>query len=200
MAASKIVAITIFSLNTYMKIGLSKSIIHHEGFVYDAIDQGWYNTLKGHNLFFIPNTLNQDFNVMANDLDSLILTGGGYSEQRREVEKILINKMVERNKPVVGIASGAFEIAESIGGELECIEKQFDINHPIFYHREVLEVNSHHHGKCIKSLPNSANVLCLDYLGNIEAFTCGNLAGIVWNPEKMDKPWIPPEIAYMLRI
>jgi gamma-glutamyl-gamma-aminobutyrate hydrolase PuuD len=200
MAASKIVAITIFTVNRYMKIGLSKSIIHHEGFVYDAIDQGWYNTLKGHNLFVIPNTLNQDFNVMANDLDSLILSGGGYSEQRREVEKILINKMVERNKPVVGIASGAFEIAESIGGELECIEKQFDINHPIFYHREVLEVNSHHHGKCIKSLPNSANVLCLDYLGNIEAFTCGNLAGIVWNPEKMDKPWIPPEIAFMLRI
>jgi gamma-glutamyl-gamma-aminobutyrate hydrolase PuuD len=199
MAASKIVAITIFTVNRYMKIGLSKSIIHHEGFVYDAIDQGWYNTLKGHNLFFIPNTLNQDFNIMANDLDSLILSGGGYSEQRREVERALVNKMVERNKPVVGIASGAFELAEYIGGELECIEKHFDINHPIFYHREVLEVNSHH-DKCIKSLPSSANVLCLDYLGNVEAFTHGNLAGIVWNPEKMDKPWIPPEIAYMLRI
>jgi gamma-glutamyl-gamma-aminobutyrate hydrolase PuuD len=199
MAASKIVAITIFALNTYMKIGLSKSIIHHEGFVYDAIDQGWYNTLKGHNLFFIPNTLNQDFNVMANDLDSLILTGGGYSEQRRNVEQALVNKMVGRNKPVVGIASGAFEIAKSIGGELESIERHSDINHPIFYHREVLEVNSHH-DKCIKDLPNNANILCLDYLGNIEAFTHNNLAGIVWNPEKMEKPWIPPEIAYMLRI
>jgi gamma-glutamyl-gamma-aminobutyrate hydrolase PuuD len=127
MAASKIVAITIFTVNRYMKIGLSKSIIHHEGFVYDAIDQGWYNILKGHNVFCIPNTLNQDFNVMANDLDSLILTGGEYSEQRREVEQVLVNNMVERNKPVVGIASGAFEIAESIGGELECIEKHFDI-------------------------------------------------------------------------
>jgi hypothetical protein len=49
-------------------------------------------------------------------------------------------------------------------------------------------------------LPKSANILCLDYLGNIEAFISNNLAGIVWNPEKMEKPWIPPEIAYMLRI
>jgi gamma-glutamyl-gamma-aminobutyrate hydrolase PuuD len=182
-----------------MKIGLSKSIIHHEGFVYDAVDQGWYDTLKGHNLFFIPNTLNQDFNVMANDLDSLILTGGEYAEQRSEVEQVLVNKMTEHNKPVVGIAESAFHIAGLLGGELDSIDKHYEVDHPIFYHREVLEVNSYHN-KCIKKLPESTNVLCLDYLGNIEAFTSNNLAGIVWNPEKMDKPWIPPEIAYMLRI
>ena len=199
MAASKIVAITIFAVNRYMKIGLSKSIIHHEGFVYDAIDQGWYNTLKGHNLFVIPNTLNQDFNVIANDLDSLILTGEEYSKQRHDVEQTLVNKMIERNKPVVGIAESAFQIAELIGGELDSIDKHYKVDHPIFYHREVLEVNSYHN-RCIKRLPKSTNTLCLDYLGNIEAFISNNLAGIVWNPEKMEKPWIPPEIAFMLRI
>ena len=199
MAASKIVAITIFAVNRYMKIGLSKSIIHHEGFVYDAIDQGWYNTLKGHNLFVIPNTLNQDFNVIANDLDSLILTGEEYSKQRHDVEQTLVNKMIERNKPVVGIAESAFQIAELIGAELESIDEHYKVDHPIFYHREVLEVNSYHN-RCIKRLPKSTNTLCLDYLGNIEAFISNNLAGIVWNPEKMEKPWIPPEIAFMLRI
>ena len=91
MAASKIVAITTYTLNTYMKIGLSKSIINYGGFAYDAVDQGWYNTLKGHNLFFIPNTLNQDFNIVADDLDSLILTGGEYNELRRSVELSLIH-------------------------------------------------------------------------------------------------------------
>ena len=199
MAASKIVAITLFALNTYMRIGLSQSIINYNGFAYDAMDQGWYTILSGHNLFCVPNTLNQDFKVVADDLDSLILPGGEYNELRRSVELALVRQMATQNKPIIGIASSAFEIAESIGGELGNIEKHFDINHPIFYHREVLEVNSHH-DKCIKGLPSSANVLCLDYLGNIEAFTHGNLAGIVWNPEKMDKPWIPPEIAYMLRI
>ena len=182
-----------------MKIGLSKSIITHGGFSYDAIDQGWYNVLKGHNLFFIPNTLNQDFNIISNDLDSIIFTGGDYSGSRRLVEMELVNKMTELNKPVVGIAESAFQIAELLGGEIDSIDKHYKVDHPIFYHREVLEVNSYHN-KCIKKLPESANVLCLDYLGNVEAFTSNNLAGIVWNPEKMDKPWIPPEIAYMLRI
>jgi gamma-glutamyl-gamma-aminobutyrate hydrolase PuuD len=199
MAASKIVAITIFTVNRYMKIGLSKSIIHHEGFVYDAIDQGWYNTLKGHNLFVIPNTLNQDFNVMANDLDSLILTGGGYTDLKRSVELEMSNKMLQRGKPVVGIAEGAFMVSELLGGTEEPINNHNGLDHPIFYHREVLEVNSYH-TKCIKSLPENTNILCMDYLGNIEAFINGNLAGIVWNPEKMANPWIPPEIAYILRI
>jgi gamma-glutamyl-gamma-aminobutyrate hydrolase PuuD len=183
-----------------MRIGLSKSIIHHDGFTYDAINQGWYETLGGHSLFCIPNTLNQDFDVIANELDSLILTGGGgYTPKRKAVEMEIVNKMIERNKPIVGIGDSAFEIAELIGGELEPITMHDGLNHPIFYHREVLEVSSYH-DRCIKTLPNSATVLCLDYSGNIEAFISKNIAGIVWNPEKMDKPWIPPEIAYMLRI
>jgi gamma-glutamyl-gamma-aminobutyrate hydrolase PuuD len=182
-----------------MKIGVSKSIINYNGFTYDAIDQGWYNILKGHNVFCIPNTLNQDFNAVADDLDSLILTGGEYTEIRTSVELALVRKMTAHNKPIIGIANSAFEIAEGIGGELESIERHSEIDHPIFYHREVLEVNSYH-TKCIKNLPKSANVLCLDYLGNVEAFINNNVAGIVWNPEKMVKPWIPPEIAYMLRI
>jgi gamma-glutamyl-gamma-aminobutyrate hydrolase PuuD len=199
MAANKIVAITIFVLNTYMRIGLSQSIINFNGFAYDAIDQGWYDILSGHNLFCIPNTLNQDFNLVAEGLDSLILTGGEYNELRKSVELALVRQMVEQNKPIIGIANSAFQIAELIGGELDSIDKHYKVDHPIFYHKEVLEVNSHH-TTCIKNLPKSANILCLDYLGNIEAFISNNLAGIVWNPEKMKKPWIPPEIAYMLRI
>ena len=182
-----------------MRIGISKSVIKHNGFVYDAIDQGWYNTLRGHQLFLVPNTLSQDFNVMANDLDSFILSGGESSETRKSVELELANRMLQRNKPVVGVAEGAFTIAELLGGTIEPINNHNGLSHPIFYHREVLEVSSYH-DKCIKSLPENTNVLCLDYLGNIESFVNGNSAGVVWNPEKMDKPWIPPEIAYILRI
>lgn len=199
MAANKIVAITIFTLNTYMRIGLSQSIINYNGFAHDAIDHGWYSILSGHNLFCIPNTLNQDFNAVTDNLDSLILTGGEYTELRTSVELALVRNMTEHNKPIIGIADSAFEIAESIGGELASIERHSDADYPIFYHREVLEVNNYH-SKFIKNLPKSANVLCLDYLGNVQSFINENVAGIVWNPEKMSKPWIPPEIAYMLRI
>ena len=182
-----------------MKIGLSKSIIKHNGFDYDAIDQGWYETLKGHSIFLVPNTMNQDFNIMANDLDSLILTGGEQSELRKSVELKLASKMMQRNKPVVGIAEGAFTIAEFLSADIQPVINHNGLSHPIFYHREVLEVSSYH-DKCIKTLSESTDILCLDYLGNIEAFLNGNLAGVVWNPEKMEKPWIPPEIAFMLRI
>lgn len=182
-----------------MKIGLSKSIITHNNFDYDAIEQGWYSTLTGHQIFLIPNTLNQDFNVMANELDSLILTGGDTFNVRRMVESELFNRMLERGKPVVGIAEGAIYVAETLSGVIEPIKNHYDFSHPIFYHREVLEVNSFH-DKCIKSMPDDVNVLCLDYLGNVESFIKNNLAGVMWNPEKMTKPWIPPEIAYMLRI
>ena len=182
-----------------MKIGLSKSIITHNGFDYDAIDQGWYQTLTGQSIFLIPNTLNQNFDNMANELDSLILTGGESFNLKRMVENELSSRMIEKGKPVLGVAESALHIAESLAAKIEIVENHYDLPHPIFYHREVLEVNSFHN-RCIKSMHNDVNILCMDYLGNIEAFIHNNVAGIMWNPEKMEKPWIPPEIAYMLRI
>ena len=199
MAANEIVAITIPAINTYMKIGLSQSIITHNDVVYDAGEHGWYRTIPNHILFFVPNTMNQDFDVIANDLDSLIITGGSEHALRREVELELASKMFDRGKPVTGIARGAFLIAEFIGGSIEPISNHNGIDHPIFYHREVREVNSKH-DYCIKTLPDNTNIICLDYLGNPEAFINGTASGIVWNPEQMKEPWIPPEIAYMLRI
>lgn len=182
-----------------MKIGLSQPILTLNGTMYDAIAHGWYETLSGHSLFFIPNTLNQDFDLMATDLDSLILTGGEVCDLRKAVELKLAGKMLERNKPVVGVENGAFTVTELVGGTIDTINHHDNIDHPIFYHREVREVNSNHK-YCIKTLPESCEVLCLDYLGNPESFINGNLAAIVWNPEKMKEPWIPPEIAYMLKI
>jgi gamma-glutamyl-gamma-aminobutyrate hydrolase PuuD len=199
MAANKIVAIIIFALNTYMKIGLSQSIITHNEVVYDASDHGWYRIIPNHTLFFVPNAMNQEFDIVANDLDSLIITGGSEHELRRAVELALASKMIERGKPVLGISRGAFLIAELIGGSIEPISNHNGVDHPIFYHREVREVNSKH-DYCIKTLPDNTNVVCLDYLGNPEAFINGTISGIVWNPEQMKEPWIPPEIAYMLRI
>lgn len=182
-----------------MRIGLSKSIINHNDVMYDAIEQGWYKVLTGHTLFFVPNTLEQDFTIMANDLDSFIITSGPENEFRKKVELELTNKLIERNKPVLGIGRGMLLLARLLQGEIEPVKNHDKINHPIFYHREVREVNSNH-TFCVKKMPDNTNLLCYDYLGNIESFTHNNLAGLMWNPELMDQPWIPPEIAYMLRI
>ena len=199
MAAKQFVAITISVINSDMKIGLTKKVINHQGFTYDAIDHGWYNVLNGQTLFFLPNTLNQDFNLIANDLDSIILAGDGSSELSNQVELQIMHKMIERNKPILGISNSALTIADFLGGTIEPVHNQNGLSHPIFYNREVIEVSSYH-DKCIKSLPKEAETLCLDYAGNIEAFIAKNMCGVVWNPEKMETPWIPPEIAYLLRI
>ena len=170
-----------------------------KGRAYDAIEHGWYDLLAGHNLFCVPNTLNQDLDLIAENSDSFIITGGDDSDLRRTIELKLASKMLQRNKPVVGICHGAFLLVEMLGGTTEDVKDHQGVDHPIFYHREVLEVNSYH-SLGIKSLPNSVEVICRDYLGNLEAFVDGNLAGIVWHPERMEKPWIPPEIAWMLKI
>jgi GMP synthase-like glutamine amidotransferase len=182
-----------------MKIGLTKRVAVQNGVEYDTIDQRWYDILSGQTLFFIPNTLKQDLNLIANELDSVILIGENSSIVNKEIELQLIQKMSERGKPVLGIANSAFNVAEAIGGKLEPVSNQNGLSHPIFYNREVIEVSSYH-DQCIKTLPDHANSLCLDYLGNVEAFISNNHCGVVWNPEKMEKPWIPPEIAFLLRI
>ena len=182
-----------------MKIGLSQKILNHNGTVHDAIDHGWYSILTGHSLYFLPNTSNQQFDHVADNLDSLILTGGESSELRQSVELSLANKMIERGKPVVGIAQGALAIADILGATLEPIKKHITVNYPIIYHGEVLEVTGDHATGILKN-EASVEVLCTDYNGYTEAFIKGNVAGVLWNPERMPKPWIPPEIALLLRI
>lgn len=182
-----------------MRIALSQRILYHKGRAYDATEHGWYTLLNGNNLFFVPNTMNQDFDLIADSVDSFIITGGDDSDLRRSIELKLASKMMQRNKPVVGICHGAFLITELLGGEVKEIENHLDTDHYIFYNREAIEVNSHHSLGIVKEHP-AATVLCRDYFGNVEAFVDGNLAGIVWHPERMEKPWIPPEIALMLRI
>lgn len=182
-----------------MRIGLSQQIIHYAGRSHDATEHGWYEMLRGHNLFFLPNTMNQDFDVIADDLDSFIITAGNDDELRNNVEMALAVKMIERDKPVFGVERGAFVIAKLLGYEIVDLKNHVGLDHYIFYHREVLEVNSNH-SLGIKSANENTEILCNDYFGYIESFKEGNLAAVVWNPERMKTPWIPPEIAYMLRI
>ena len=182
-----------------MKIGLSQRIVSKNGRTYDATDHGWYTLLAGHNLFFLPNTTSQDFDLIADNIDSLIITGGDSTETREEVELALIAKMIERKKPVVGICQGALYIAESLGSSIQPIPRHTGVDHYIMYHGEAIKVTSDH-DLGITKIHDSGKILCLADTGEIEAFIDNNLAGVMWNPERMEKPWIPPEIALILRI
>lgn len=182
-----------------MRIGLSQRTVKHKGRTYDATDHGWYTLLAGHNLFFLPNTSKQDFDLVADNLDSFIITGGPNSDVGENVALTLMSKMVERKKPVVGICQGALFIAKGLGSNIQPIPKHTEVDHYIMYHGEAIKVPSDHdHG--ITKLHDTGKILCLADTGEVEAFIDNNLAGVMWNPEKMESPWIPPEIAYILRI
>ena len=182
-----------------MKIGLSQRILYHKGRAYDSVEHGWYSYLKEHTLFYLPNRLDQDFDRVADLLDSFIITGGDDSTLRRTVETKLATAMMQRNKPVVGVCHGAFLLIDLLGGVVEDVDTHMDQLHPVLYFGEAKLVNSFHN-IAIKKLHSTGTVLCTDQTGNIESWIDQKLAGIVWHPERMSNPWIPEEIQTLLKI
>lgn len=180
-----------------MRVALSQRIMYQNGIAYDCIEHGWYSFLRNTDLFFIPNTFNIDFDVLADYLELFIITGGDDSTLRRTIETKLAAKMMQRNKPVLGICHGAFLLTDLLGGVVEPVEGHFNTQHNIIYKNQVVTVNSHHN-QTITKLHGSAVPLCFDEDGNIEAFIDGNLAGVVWHPERMEDPWFPPEILALI--
>lgn len=149
--------------------------------------------MKGHTLFYLPNSTAQDFEHIADNLDSFIITGGDDSTIRRTTETRLAAAMTKRRKPVVGICHGAFMLTHMLGGEVVDVDAHYEQLHPVMYFGDVKIVNSFH-TIAIKTLHNSGTVLCTDELGHTEAWIDGNLAGVVWHPERMSNPWLPDEI------
>ena len=180
-----------------LKIGLSQRILYHRGRAYDAIEHGWYSYLNGHTLFYLPNSTAQDFNQIADNLDSFIITGGDDIALRRTVETKLASAMMQRNKPVVGICHGAFLLTDLLGGTVVDVDAHMEQLHPVMYFGDVKIVNSFHN-IAIDKLHTTGTVLCTDDLGHIESWIDGTLAGVVWHPERMDQPWLPDEIETLL--
>jgi GMP synthase-like glutamine amidotransferase len=181
-----------------LKIGLSQRILYHKGRAYDSIEHGWYSYLKEHTLFYVPNDLDQDFDLLSTNLDAFIITGGDDSRLRRTVEVKLATKMMEKRKPVIGICHGAFLLTDLLGGKVIEVDAHRDTKHPVLYFGEIKEVNSFH-SLGIEKLHDSGTVLCTDELGQVEAWIDGTLAGIVWHPERMENPWIPDEVDNLLK-
>jgi len=182
-----------------MKIGLTQRVLFHKKRAYDSIEHGWYSYLKGHTLFPIANRIDQDFKQLAESLDCLIITGGDDSVIRRTCEIKLATAMMLLRKPIIGICHGCFLLTDLLGGLVEPIDNHMDTFHEVTYMNSLHSVNSFH-TQYIKTAHNSATILATDADGNCEAWidiTC-NIAGVVWHPERMKKPWLPEEINKLL--
>lgn len=176
-----------------MKIALTQRILYNKGRAYDAIEHGWYEFLKDHTLYFIPNNLNLDFDKIAQNYDGLIITGGDDSALRRTVELRTASAFMKQIKPILGVCHGAFLLTDVLGGEIKEDLTHMDTNHTITYGNNEILVNSHH-SNVISKTHTDATTIATDNNGNIECWIDNNISGVVWHPERMEQPWLPPEI------
>lgn len=182
-----------------MKIGLSQRVFYYKGRAYDAIEHGWYSYLKNHTLVPIPNRLDQEFHHLAQELDAFIITGGDDSAIRRTTELKLATAIMAEQKPVVGICHGCFLLTDVLGGTVGEIDNHADTEHTIDYFGQQINVNSYH-TLSVDKTHKSATILATDNQGYCESWIDGNLAGVVWHPERMAIPFLPTEINLLLKI
>jgi carbamoylphosphate synthase small subunit len=180
-----------------MKIGLTQRVLFHKGRAYDSIEHGWYTLLKDHTLSFVQNRIDQDFEVIANDIDLLIITGGNDPVERRITETKLATAMLIKGKPIIGICHGCFLLTHLLGGTVSETDLHMDTEHSIICNDHEQVVNSYHTLK-IDREPTGSEVLARDSAGNCEAWILNNIAGIVWHPERMSSPFIPKEILNLI--
>lgn len=174
-------------------------MLYHKQRAYDSIEHGWYTWLKEHTLFFVPNRRDQDFNSIVDANDSLIITGGDDSALRRTVELKLATLFMAAQKPVLGVCHGAFMLSDVLGGVVSPVFDHMDTEHTVDYFGQSILVNSYH-SQTITQPHSTAHVLATDSAGNIEAWIDKTLAGVTWHPERSNNPWIPSEIANLLKI
>ena len=176
-----------------MRIGLTQRVLLHRDRAYDSLEHSWYEYLQGHTLVSIPNRLP----ISIPDLDALIVTGGDDHPVRNQVEHKLIDIMLARDIPVIGICHGCQLLTQKLGGTVVPVADHQDSYHEVFYQDEPHLVNSYHNLRIERSPPN-ATVLARDPDGHAEAWIQERIAGVMWHPERMTQPWIPEEIQLLL--
>jgi gamma-glutamyl-gamma-aminobutyrate hydrolase PuuD len=176
-----------------MKIGLTQRVLLHRGQAYDSLEHSWYEYLQGHTLIPIPNRLCVPFP----EIDLLIITGGDDHPVRNQIEHELVDSMLSRNLPVIGICHGCQLLTQRLGGTTVSVADHQDSYHEVEYHGQQHLVNSYHKLRIERS-PPGATVLARDPDGYPEAWIQGKTAGVMWHPERMTQPWWPDEVKRLL--
>ena len=176
-----------------MRIGLTQRVLLHRGRAYDSLEHSWYEYLQGHTLVSIPNRLCSPFP----EIDLLIVTGGDDHPVRNQIEHELVNSMLARDLPIIGVCHGCQLLTQRLGGTITPVDGHMDSYHEVEYHGEQHLVNSYHTLR-IEQLPPRATGLTHDPDGYVESWILGRTAGVMWHPERMQRPWIPQEIQHLL--
>jgi putative glutamine amidotransferase len=158
------------------------------------LDHSWYEFLQGHTLVSIPNRLL----TPVLDIDLLIITGGEDHPVRNQIERELVDVMLTRDVPIIGICHGCQLLTQKLGGTVVPVDDHMDSYHKVTYQEQQYLVNSYHSLR-IERPPDGATVLARDPDGYIEAWILGRIVGIMWHPERMQQPFVPEEILKLLK-
>ena len=176
-----------------MHIGLTQRVLFHRDRAYDSLEHSWYEYLQGHTLIPIPNRIP----ITLPDIDLLIITGGDDNTVRDHVEQHLVDHMIRKDLPVVGICHGCQLLTRYLGGRCVSVNGHNGEDHTVWSNGQLRTVNSYHNLR-IERVPAGARVVAVTEDNVPEAWIAGKIAGIMWHPERMDQPWIPEEIQYLL--
>ncbi len=162
----------------------------------------------------------KDLSFYSERIDGLLIPGGDdinpeyygeskrlklkiVSKRRTDFEIIFLRKMINLQKPILGICYGMQLINVALGGTLyQDIKSQLSIenNHENGYHKITIKenpflpkgnysVNSTHH-QAIKDIGKGLKVFAYSFDNIIEAFYKDNypyLVGVQWHPERLMK-------------
>lgn len=175
-----------------MKILVSQEEYIKKNHIFDGLERAYYNFLAGHQLIPMPN-VRKDPDV---EYDCLLLTGGPDSIARHYTEDLLYKHAKDRKIPIVGICHGAFVINDLCGGTHTRIEGHVNCDIDVKLYDKIYKVKCFH-TQAIKTLGDNLTATAHDMNANIHAFMHDKLPiyGIVWHPERMDKPVLPPEVS-----
>ena len=172
----------------------------------DAIDQRWTDFLMSINILpiFISNNLLHVEAILSNeDIDGVILTGGGSlikyrgnSLERDQVEKYIIDWAIDCNIPVLGVCRGMQFIQDYFGIPLKSVNNHVGVRHKLNVNKGLrlsaliepfIDVNSFHNlgtSKSNRALLAVANAE--DGIVMAVEHSEKNIFGVMWHCERED--------------
>lgn len=182
-------------------IGLTMRITNAQNYneSRDTISQDWSRYMEylfpDANYFFIPNIEEKAVNFCEKkNINILIITGGdniGLFEKRDKTELALLEFMISKKLPVIGICRGMQVIHHYYGGNLTkgddiFVKEHRATDHKVLIKGEIVRVNSYHNYKIDKTrLSSNLSILATNVNdSSIEAFVGEKLLGLMWHPER----------------
>ena len=155
----------------------------------DALDQRWWNLFNICDLtpIIFPNDLSLAYKMLeCFALDGVILTGGNQSQERLEVESLLIEFSIMRNIPLLGICHGMQMIQHYFGIPLIKAANHVKELQEILIDGQPEIVNSYHDYGSFE-ITDEFIVWAKAHDGMIKAIKHSQypLTGIMWHPERI---------------